>query len=108
MAARPGLSEDVREELVGLRPLGEIKELPAGAHLFDEGAEAVAENDQGYVTSSCYSPSCESVLALGFLKNGRARHGERVRLVDHLRGVDTICEVQDPVQFDADGGRMRD
>ena len=108
MAARPGLSEDLREELVGLRPLGEIKELPAGAHLFDEGAETVAENDQGYVTSSCYSPSCESVLALGFLKNGRARHGERVRLVDHLRGVETICEVQDPVQFDADGGRMRD
>ena len=48
------------------------------------------------------------LLALGFLKNGRARHGERVRLVDHLRGVETICEVQDPVQFDADGGRMRD
>ena len=39
--------------------------------------------------------------------NGRARHGEVVKMVDHLRGVETTCEVCDPVFFDPDGGRMR-
>jgi hypothetical protein len=32
-------------------------------------------------------------LGLGFLKDGRARLGEKIRLVDHLRGLDVICEV---------------
>jgi len=31
-----------------------------------------------------------------------------VRMVDHLDGVETLCEVTDPVVFDAEGGRMRD
>ena len=47
-------------------------------------------------------------LALGFLRNGRARHGERVRMVDHLRGIETLCEVTDPVAHDPEGGRLRD
>ena len=42
-----------------------------------------------------------------FLKNGRARHGQSVRLVDHLRGTDLLCEVTHPVFFDAEGGRAR-
>ncbi len=107
MSERPGLMDEEREQLIGLRPVGAVKEIPAGAHIFDEGAEAISENDQGYVTSTCYSPSCDSVLALGFLRRGRARHGERVRVVDHLRGVVTLCEVTPPGPFDPEGGRMR-
>lgn len=106
-AARPGLRGDHREQLVGLRPVGAVKELIAGAHLFNEGDEATRVNDQGYITSVGFSPTFGHVLGLGFLKNGRARHGERVRMVDHLKESETICEVQDPVQFDAEGGRTR-
>jgi len=105
-AARPGLLED-RQELVGLRPAGAAQGLMAGAHLFAEGAAPVRQNDEGYVTSSCYSPTLGSVLALGFLRHGRARHGERVVAVDGLRGQTTVCEVTGPVAFDPDGGRMR-
>lgn len=106
-AARPGLVEDDREQLVGLKPVGNIKQLTAGAHLFEVDAEAVRTNAQGYTTSVGYSPTLGRFLGLGFLKNGRARHGETIRMVDHLRGVETHCEVTDPVVFDPEGGRVR-
>ena len=46
-------------------------------------------------------------LGLGFLKDGRARHGEKIRLVDHLRGIDVICEVCHPVFHDPEGEKLR-
>ncbi len=107
MADRPGLKGPEREQLVGLRPVGESKEMTAGAHLFEPGTEPVRVNAQGYVTSVGFSPTLGTMLALGFLRNGRARHGERVKLKDHLRQVETLCEVCDPVFFDPDGGRLR-
>ena len=63
--------------------------------------------DRGYITSVAFSPTFGHVMALGFLKNGRARVGERIRMVEHLKGVQTVCEVIDPVQFDPEGGRVR-
>ncbi len=81
--------------------------LSAGAHLYNERAPATRENNQGYVTSVAPSPTLECWLGLGFLKNGRARHGEVIRLDDGLRGRTVLVQVCDPVFFDADGGRMR-
>jgi methylglutamate dehydrogenase subunit C len=107
MAARPGLVGEGREQLVGLHPVGAVKQLSAGAFLFDAGAAAERENAQGFTTSVGFSPTLGHFLGLGFLKNGRARHGERVRMVDHLRGLDVLCEVTDPVVFDPEGGRSR-
>ena len=46
-------------------------------------------------------------LGLAFLKNGPERIGETVKMVDHMRGVETLCEVIDPVVFDPEGGRLR-
>jgi heterotetrameric sarcosine oxidase alpha subunit len=107
MSRRPGLIEEEREQLVGLRPVDPTGRLTAGAHLFAEKAEAIRINDEGYVTSVCWSPTLGTDLALGFLRRGRARHGEFVRLVDHLRRIETLCEVTDPVFLDSEGGRMR-
>jgi heterotetrameric sarcosine oxidase alpha subunit len=106
-ASRVGLTEAGREQLVGLKPVGAVKELLAGAHIFDEAAEAVRDTDQGYVTSACYSPSLGHVIGMGFLKRGPVRIGERVRVVDHLRKSETICEVMKLVQVDPEGGRLR-
>jgi methylglutamate dehydrogenase subunit C len=103
-ATRPGLWGPEREQLVGLKAAEAIS---AGAHLFVPGAEVHREMDQGYVTSICYSPVIGAWLALAFLKDGRARIGERVRLVDHLRGIDVICEVCNPVFHDPEGGKLR-
>ncbi|WP_299419447.1 sarcosine oxidase subunit alpha family protein [uncultured Shimia sp.] len=107
MSERPGLSGAEREQLVGLKPVGAVKQLTAGAHLFEVDAEPVRENEQGYTTSVGFSPTFERFLGLAFLRNGRARHGEQVMMVDHLRGVNARCEVCDPVFFDPEGGRMR-
>ncbi|MCM2560778.1 sarcosine oxidase subunit alpha family protein [Lutimaribacter sp. EGI FJ00015] len=107
MAARPGLVSPGREQLVGLMPTGAVKQLTAGAHLFCLGEEAVRENDQGYITSVGFSPTLGHFLGLGFLKDGRARHGEEIRMVDHVRGVETTCKVVDPVVLDPEGGRAR-
>lgn len=103
-ATRPGMWGPEREQLVGLRATAPIS---AGAHLFVPGTEVHRETDQGYVTSVCWSPTVNAWLGLGFLKDGRARLGEKVRLVDHLRGLDVICEVCHPVFHDPDGEKLR-
>ena len=103
---RPGLMGPDREQLVGLRPITQT-EIGAGAHLFNPGDKAERVNDQGYVTSVCWSPVLESYLGLAFLKDGRARHGQRVRLVDHMRKTDVLCEVTDPVFLDPEGAKLR-
>jgi sarcosine oxidase subunit alpha len=104
---RPGLLEEDREQLVGLRPVARSGQLTAGAHLYGRDEAATRANGQGYVTSVCWSPTFDASLGLGFLRRGRARHGEVVRLVDAMRGVETLCEVTDPVFLDPEGGRMR-
>ncbi len=105
-ASRPGLLEDGRELLVGLRATN--GSLIAGARLFTQGSDAVRTADQGYITSVAYSPTLDASIGLGFLRNGRARMGEVIRVKDHLRGVDILAEVCNPVFFDPEGGRARD
>ncbi len=105
-ATRPGMTGPEREQLVGLKAIG-TGALTSGAHLFVPGTEVKRETDQGYATSVCFSPTLGRYIGLAFLKNGRARHGQRVRLVDHLRNVDTLCEVCDPVFHDPEGGKLR-
>jgi sarcosine oxidase subunit alpha len=106
-AHRPGLLDEAREQLVGLRPSGRSRQLTAGAHLFRKGDPRTPENDQGYVTSVGWSPTFDTYLGLGFLKSGRARIGETLILVDHLRNVHTRVEITEPVVYDPEGGRMR-
>ncbi len=103
-ATRPGLLGPEREQLVGLKASAPIT---AGAHLFKPGFTVERENDEGYVTSVCWSPTIGAHLGLAFLKDGRARHGQTIRLVDHLRGIDVLCEVCDPVFHDPEGGKLR-
>ncbi|MFV0514010.1 MAG: sarcosine oxidase subunit alpha family protein [Jhaorihella sp.] len=107
MARRPGLADPGRERLVGLKPAEAGKQLIAGAHLFDPGEDAVRVNARGYVTSAAFSPTLGHMIALAFLERGPGRVGETVRMVDHLRGIETECEVVDPVFFDPEGGRVR-
>jgi len=106
-AARPGLVGETRQQLVGLKSKGADHALSAGAHLFDQGADEVRVNSKGYTTSVCYSPTLDCHLALAFLENGRARHGDVIKMRDHLRDITEEVEVCDPVFFDPDGGRAR-
>ena len=105
---RPGMLEVEREQLVGLKPVDAKGKLTAGGRLFVEGADAVRVNDQGYLTSVCHSPTMGHDLALAFLRDGANRQGETVRMVDHLRGIETVCEVCHPVFFDPDNTRAKE
>ncbi|MBL9056931.1 MAG: sarcosine oxidase subunit alpha, partial [Rhodobacteraceae bacterium] len=106
MAARPGLIGDERQQLVGLK-LSDAVAAFGGAHLFTPGATVDREGSEGYVTSVCWSVTLKATLAMGFLKNGRARHGDLIRIVDHLRGIDVLAEVCDPVFHDPSGEKLR-
>ena len=107
MSTRPGLAAQDREQMVGLKPVGAVKQISAGAHLFDAGAEAVRVNDQGYVTSVGFSPDLGHMIGLGFVTRGRARMGEVIRMVDHLRGLEADVEICHPVFIDPEGERVR-
>ncbi|MEO0667335.1 MAG: sarcosine oxidase subunit alpha family protein [Pseudomonadota bacterium] len=107
MAARPGLVEEGREQLVGLKPVGPVRQLTGGAKLYSDGEEPVRAHDQGYVTSVGFSPSFGHFIGLGFVPDGQARHGEVLQMVDHLRDIRTRVELCDPVFLDPEGGRAR-
>lgn len=106
MAARPGLVGPERQQLVGLKMAAGTPPC-SGAHLFTPGDKVGREESQGYITSFAHSDLMGACLALGFLKNGRARHGQTIRIVDHLRGLDLTAEVCDPVFHDKDGEKLR-
>jgi sarcosine oxidase subunit alpha len=107
MAARPGLVDDARPQLVGLKPVEADKELSGGAQLFAAGADAVRVNYQGHVSSVGYSPELGMMIGLGFISHGAERHGEVIRMVDHLRGLETEVEICSPVFIDPEGERVR-
>jgi sarcosine oxidase subunit alpha len=106
-AQRDGLLDPERPRLVGIRPVGAVKQLTAGAFLFEPEAEKTRPNAQGTVSSVAYSPTLGHFVGLALLKEGPERHGDTLRMVDHLRGIETLCEVCDPVFFDPEGGRVR-
>ena len=103
LSQRPGLAGPEREQLVGLRPLAPGGRLVGGAHLVEAGAAFTAANDLGYLTSAAFSPALGHDIALGFLVDGRARAGARLRAVCALRGIDTGVEVVAPAFVDPDG-----
>ncbi|NEK24648.1 sarcosine oxidase subunit alpha family protein [Sulfitobacter sp. JBTF-M27] len=107
MAARPGLVDEDRPQLVGLKPVDAAKQLTAGAHLFERDAEAVRINSKGHVSSVGFSPDLGTMIGLGFFARGPERHGEVIRMVDHLRGVETEVEICHPVFLDPEGERVR-
>lgn len=105
-ATREGMIDPAREQLVGIRPL-QGEEITSGAHLFIPGQDLTRVNTQGYLTSVGYSPMYRTYLGLGFAANGRARIGQRIRVIDRLRGIDVLAEICDPVFFDKAGEKMR-
>ncbi len=107
MAGRPALVDPDRPVLTGFRPVNPQDPVGAGAHLLRPGAENKARNDEGLITSSCWSPMLGSVIAIGLLRRGPRRLGEQVRAYDPVRGRDTLVEVCSPVFYDPEGARLR-
>jgi sarcosine oxidase subunit alpha len=107
MASRHALTDPSRPSLIGLRPLDPTQRPRAGSHLLPPDAEAVAKNDQGYVTSVAYSPTFSHWIGLGLLANGPARLGEAIRVYDPVRNGDLLAEIVRPVFYDPEGIKLR-
>lgn len=107
LAARPGLAAADRPTLIGLTPVGASARLTSGAHLLAAGAPATLAHDEGFVSSTAFSPTLQRWIGLGFLSRGRERLGERMRAYDPLRGADVPVEITDPVFYDPAGERVR-
>ncbi|WP_438955131.1 sarcosine oxidase subunit alpha family protein [Cognatiyoonia sp.] len=107
LSRREGLNRigDLRQ--VGIKPVNANDPVPAGAHLMNATGPVVAAHDQGYATSACYSPILGHAIAIGFLKNGSERMGEKMRLVSPLTNVDVEVEIVSAHFVDPDGERLR-
>lgn len=107
MAARPALLDHDRQRFVGFRAVDPAQRLRAGAHVVAAGRTATADNDEGFVTSVAYSPSLKHWVALGLLRRGPERVGERMRYVDPVRDAAFDVEVCSPVFIDPNEERLR-
>ncbi|WP_182356986.1 sarcosine oxidase subunit alpha family protein [Komagataeibacter europaeus] len=106
MAARPALTDSARPTLVGLRPVNARDELVAGSHLLPRGVAATGAHDEGWISSAAWSPTLDGWIALGFLSNGPARHGETVMVHNLLADSFVAATVGSPVFLDPDGARL--
>ena len=107
LSAREGMNDPDGYRLVGVRPVNPSDSLTAGSHFIATGKDAVAKNDGGWLTSVVYSPHLGHAIALGYLKNGDTRTGERLRAVNLLAGTETEIEIISPHFIDPEGSRLR-
>ncbi|MEO0975912.1 MAG: sarcosine oxidase subunit alpha family protein [Pseudomonadota bacterium] len=107
LARREGLSSETGLRLVGLISSDKDTHIPAGAHLFSEGADHHPGSDEGWVTSACYSPHVEKPIALAFLQQGDTRHGEDIVVANPLEGMTARAQVVSPHFVDPQGERLR-
>ncbi|RMD94035.1 MAG: sarcosine oxidase subunit alpha, partial [Alphaproteobacteria bacterium] len=108
--ALAGRDELVRADgirLMGFRPVDRTATLTAGAHFIARGAEAVMDNDEGWMSSVAFSPTLGHSIGLGFIARGAERVGEVVRAVDFVRDNTQEVEIVPPCFIDPEGERMR-
>ena len=104
---REALIDPNGPRLVGLRSTNG-EGITAGAHLVKPNAQQVASEDEGHVTSVCYSPMLKEHIALAYLNGGDKRMGEQMRAVNPLQKNETPVEVVSAHFFDPTGERLRD
>lgn len=107
LSEREGLNRENDLRQVGIKPVNPADPVPAGGHLMNATGPVDAAHDQGYATSAAFSPNLGHMIALGFLKDGGNRMGERMRLVSPLTGVDTEVEITSAHFIDPEGERLR-
>ncbi len=106
MAGREGLLDPMRQCVVGIKPVDRAMKIRSGGHLLKQDDAPSMQADQGYICSVAWSPMVNMWLGLALLANGRARHGEIVKVFDGLRGHHYLAEICDPVHFDPKNERL--
>ena len=112
LGLREDLQRDDRMQMVGFKPVNKGALMDAGhslagAHLVNLRDKPTTLTDQGWISSSIYSPIFGHYIGLGFVKNGHSRKGETVRAVDLMRGSDVEVEICSPHFYDPEGECLR-
>jgi sarcosine oxidase subunit alpha len=94
--------EPQRAELVGLLPVDPSLVVPDGAPITPGGAKV---DQEGFVSASVRSVALQRSIALGLLRNGRARLGETVHARVYGRVIPML--VAPAVFYDADRRRVK-
>jgi sarcosine oxidase subunit alpha len=108
MSEREGLRDPNRLRLVGLQALDPAQRIRPGAHVLRKGDAATLENDQGHVTSACWSPHVGAYIALALVRRGAERHGEEVVVWNALTSEYGAARIVPPVFVDPANGRLHD
>jgi sarcosine oxidase subunit alpha len=106
MLAREGMQAADRPRLVGVKPLDPATSFRTGAHILADGAAATLENDQGYITSSCFSPNLGHTIGLALIKSGPERLGEKIMIWNGLRNEFTEGVICSPVFIDPQNEKL--
>jgi glycine cleavage system aminomethyltransferase T len=101
---REKLDIAARPRLVGLEFDGNTGGL-AGSLIYNQSAQQKGE-EQGFLTSTTYSPALKKYIALALLREGRERHGETIEVVNHVGNTIQNAKVVSPHFFDPEGVRQ--
>jgi sarcosine oxidase subunit alpha len=104
MSEREAFLAPDRPQLVGLRPVNKRERLRAGAHLVRVRA---GTDSEGWVTSAHKSFEHDCFVALGMLRRGAQRHGERLFAVYPMRNEAVEVEITTPHHVDPENARVR-
>jgi heterotetrameric sarcosine oxidase alpha subunit len=107
LSRREKMLHEDQVRIVGVKPVNKDDDLTSGAHFIEKGDKPTTENDKGWVTSVCYSPTFGQHIGLGFLERGHERHGEIIRAWDGVRGTDIEVEIVSNHMYDPEGGLQR-
>ena len=110
LAQRSFLVEPHRATLVGLVPVDSKQQIRAGSQLIDVHETArpgAVIAKQGFVSSATPSALLGHCIALAFLENGAARHGQELIAASPLSGESTRVRVVSPVFVDAHHTRLK-
>jgi sarcosine oxidase subunit alpha len=101
---RPADQQRDRFQFVGLEALDPQRKLPVGGHIVAEARPLLPVKSQGYVTSSCLSPTLHKAIGLGLVQAGLSRLGETVHVYDNRQMVP--ARIVPVAHFDPQGARL--
>jgi sarcosine oxidase subunit alpha len=92
-----------REQLVGLVALDGT--LQVGGRILAPNQAKPPCSTEGYVTSTCFSPSVRESIGLALIERGYEREGETVSV--YCDGHIVRCRISKPVFYDPSNARLR-
>lgn len=103
------LARDGRKQLVGLKTQDPQIVLEEGTHMVEIDAPTEPPIPMlGHITSSYYSPNLERSIALGLLKGGRQRVGDKIMIDLGKQKGRVAAEICSPVFIDPEGAKFHE